>query len=217
MQAAVFSDVEGTLVEGNVSRISFTAGQAKGLFSKRQLLQIVGLATLAKFLPGNLRSPALTMSMERYFTGYTEPQVQHMVETFIPAIIARVKPQVLQKLQDHQQAGLPLILLSGGLHPTIARLGQELGGRGEGTKLRQRNGQYLGQFEGPVCTGVAKADRARSIMSEMGYDPAQSYADGDTASDIPFLSLFGHPCAVDPDAVLESEAKRQNWPIMKTK
>ncbi len=54
------------------------------------------------------------------------------------------------------------------------------------------------------------------MLAELDVDPAISYAYGDTASDIPFLTLFGHPCAVDPDAELAAEATRRGWQILRT-
>ncbi len=50
----------------------------------------------------------------------------------------------------------------------------------------------------------------------MGWDAASSYAYGDTASDIPYLALFGHPAAVDPDRRLAAEAERRGWPIIQS-
>ena len=52
-------------------------------------------------------------------------------------------------------------------------------------------------------------------VDEMGYDPAECYAYGDTGNDIPFLALFGHPHAVDPDNELAAEAQRRGWPIIR--
>ena len=68
-------------------------------------------------------------------------------------------------------------------------------------------------FPFPLWEG--KAERARAICAEMGYDPAECYAYGDTDNDIPFLSLFGHPHAIDPDDELAAEARRRGWPIIR--
>jgi phosphoserine phosphatase len=102
------------------------------------------------------------------------------------------------------------------MHPAIVRLGAALGGRGEGTRLVQRDGRYTAELDGPVCQGEGKAARARAVMDELGYEAASSYAYGDTASDIPFLALFGHPCAVDPDPGLAAEAERRGRPILRS-
>ncbi len=132
----------------------------------------------------------------------------------VPALTTRFKAGTWRLLQAHQAAGLALVFISGGLHEGIARLARELGAQGEGTKVRQRNGRYTGSVDGAVCQGAGKAERARAVLAAHGYDPAQCYAYGDTASDIPFLELFGHPHAVDPDPRLAAEARRRGWPII---
>lgn len=216
MRAAVFSDVEGTLVAGSIPRMVMEIGRRVGLFSPWQVAQVGAIALGTKLLPDRLRRPAQRWMFTHSTGGYSEADVQRLIDELIPTVRPLIKPGVLQQLRDHQQAGLPLVLVSGGLHEAIARLGSELGGRGEGTKLHRRDGRYLSRLDGPICQGEGKAARARSIIAEMGYDPAHSYAYGDTASDIPFLALFGHPVAVDPDPVLAATARRRGWPILRT-
>jgi HAD superfamily hydrolase (TIGR01490 family) len=216
MRAAVFSDVEGTLVDGSIPRMVLQIGRRAGLYSRWQVAEVGALALGAKLLPDRLRRPMQALMFTRSTGGYSDDEVQGLIDELIPTVRPLIKPAVLQRLRDHQQAGLPLVLVSGGLHEAIARLGAELGGRGEGTKLQRRAGRYLARLEGPVCQGEGKAMRARAIIAEMGYDPASCYAYGDTASDIPFLSLFGHPCAVDPDSGLAAEAQRRGWPVLRS-
>ena len=140
--------------------------------------------------------------------------VEVWVGALVSALAARFKPSAWRLIQAHQAAGLPLVLISGGLHEGIARLARELCAQGEGTKVRQRNGRYTGSVEGGMCQGVGKAERARAVLAARRYDPAQCYAYGGTASDIPFLELFGRPHAVDPDPRLAAEARRRGWPII---
>lgn len=216
MRVAVFSDVEGTLVDGSIPRMVLQIGRRAGLYSSWQVAQVGALALAAKLLPDRLRRPAQRLMFTRSTGGYSDAEVQSLIDELIPTVTPLIKPGVLQRLRDHQQAGLPLVLVSGGLHEAIARLGVELGARGEGTRLQRRDGRYLARLDGPICQGEGKAARVRAIIAEMGYDPAHSYAYGDTASDIPFLSLFGHPVAVDPDAGLAATALRRGWPILRS-
>jgi HAD superfamily hydrolase (TIGR01490 family) len=212
---AVFSDVEGTLVDANLPRMSLALGRKMGFFTRWQMAQLVGLSILGKALPGRLSQRVRLTSIRRSLAGQREEDVEELVEAVLPQVMSRIKPSSLARLQAHQSEGLPLVLMSGGLHELIARIGEELGGRGEGTRYRKANGRFLAEFDGPVCQGEGKAHRARAICAEMGYDPAECYAYGDTGNDIPFLSLFGHPHAVDPDDELAAEAQRRGWPIMR--
>lgn len=214
MLGAVFSDVEGTLVDANIPRMSVMLGQEMGFFSRWQTAQLGMLAMLGKVLPGGLSKQMRLLSIRRAMAGQREEDVATLVEAVLPRVMQRVKPASLERLQAHRRDGLPLVLVSGALHEFAVRLGKELGGRGEGTRYIKSGGRFMAKLDGPVCQGDGKATRAIAICTEMGYDPAQCYAYGDTGNDIPFLALFGHPYAVDPDAELAAEAARRDWPII---
>ncbi len=216
MKAAIFSDVEGTLVDGSLPAMFLQTGKRLKAYSFVQSVPIGFLALVSKVLPAKLRRQSQLISLLISVSGHTRGQVDKVIEATIPDIVAALKPSVMARVTSLREDGLPLVLVSGGMHEAIIRLGLELEARGEGTKIKMQDGKYRIGLDGGVCQGQGKADRASAVLREMGYDPAQSYAFGDTASDIPFLSLFGHPCAVDPDPVLEAEAKQRGWAILRT-
>jgi HAD superfamily hydrolase (TIGR01490 family) len=214
MQAAVFSDVEGTLVDGSIPELALAVGQNMRLFPAPKRLQIAVLEGIGRIAPSRLRRTLGLYALLRATAGLSPQEVERWVDALVPALTARFKPGSWRLLQAHRVAGMPMVLISGGLHEGIARLANELGARGEGTKVLRQNGRYEGRVDGSVCQGEGKAARARAVLDELGYDPAQSYAYGDTASDIPFLELFGHPHAVDPDPGLAAAARERGWPII---
>ena len=171
MQTAVFSDVEGTLVDGNIPQIALAVGRALGLFSPPKRLQIAALERIGRRAPAKLERTLQLYALLRATAGMQPPEVTRWVDALVPALRARFKPGSWRRLQAHQAAGLPLVLISGGFHDGIARLATELGARGEGTKMRRRNGRYVGGVDGQVCQGAGKAERARAVLDELGYDP----------------------------------------------
>lgn len=211
---AVFSDVEGTLVDGSIPQVALAVGRANHLFAMSKRLQIATLERVGRLAPPKIERTLQLYALLRATAGMRQAEVERWASALVPALTARFKPGTWRLLQAHQAAGMPLVLVSGGLHEGIARLATELGGQGEGTKVRQRNGRYTGRVDGSVCQGEGKAERARTVLAARGYDPAHCYAYGDTASDIPFLELFGHPHAIDPDPRLAAEAQRRGWPII---
>jgi HAD superfamily hydrolase (TIGR01490 family) len=211
---AVFSDVEGTLVDGSIPQLALAVGRANHLFSVSKRVQIATLERAGRLLPSKIERTLQLFALLRATAGMRPAEVEQWVDVLVPALTARFKPNTWRLLQAHQVAGLPLVLVSGGLHEGITGLATELGAQGEGTKVQQRNGRYTGRVDGSVCQGEGKAERARAVLAARGYDPTQCYAYGDTASDIPFLALFGHPHAVDPDPGLAAEAQRRGWPII---
>ena len=215
-KAVVFSDVEGTLVDASLPRLSLQVGSRMGVFPRWKVAELAVYGLIAKVLPSKPQRRMRFHIIKRAMLGRTEAEVARLCEEVTPHVIARLKQGNWERVKSQRDEGLPLVLMSAGLHDLIARLGQELGARGEGTHFVVRNGLYLARFDGPICEGTGKRDRALFIARELGCDPALSYAYGDTAADIPFLEAFGHPCAVDPDAGLEAEAKRRGWEIVRS-
>ncbi len=50
-----------------------------------------------------------------------------------------------------------------------------------------------------------------------GYDLADCFAFSDSYSDVPMLSVVGHPAAVNPDMRLRQTALHHDWPILNLK
>jgi len=213
-RAAVFSDVEGTLIDGSLPRLSLDAGSKMGFFSPWQKSQFYFFGILGKIAQGKLRQSVRLAAIKRAMAGQKRRNVQKLVEVVVPQVIALVKPATLARLKAHQAEGMPLFLLSAGLHELVEGIAVELGGRGEGTRYIERGGIYQAELDGPACQGEGKAARALAICAEMGFDPAQCYAYGDTINDVPFLALFGHAYVVDPDEGLAAEARRRGWPVL---
>jgi HAD superfamily hydrolase (TIGR01490 family) len=215
-KAAVFSDVEGTLVNGSLPGMFLQAGKELKVYSLWQSLIINTLGTLSRPLPGKVRRTTQLINLLVSVKGQTPAEVEKLIQVVTPRLKQNFKPKMIARLKEHEQNGLPLVLVSGAMHQAVVHLGKEMGGRGEGTHIKLENGVYKASVDGEICQKEGKAARARAIVAEMGFDPTQCYAYGDTASDIPFLSLFGYPHAVDPDPKLAEEAKRRGWPIITT-
>lgn len=215
-KSAVFSDVEGTLVDASLPRLSLQVGSKMGVFPRWKMAELAVYGLLSKVLPSKYQRRMRFYIIKRAMVGRTEEEVTRMCEALTPRVVAKLKQANWERVKKQRDEGMPLVLMSAGLHEAIARLGQELGARGEGTHFVVRGGKYLAQFDGPICEGAGKRDRALSIARELGCDPSMCYAYGDTATDIPFLEAFGHPYAVDPDAALEAEAKKRGWEILRS-
>jgi HAD superfamily hydrolase (TIGR01490 family) len=216
MTRIVFCDVEGTLLLDSFPRIVLQEARALGRLSLAQKLQVAVLGSMAVWFRGKSLGRRLqTLAMVRSIAGSRVDDVDQVLDQALPHVVAACKPQMLARLEAHRRDGYELVLLSAGLHAGIEKLAQALGGRGEGTRLRVRAGRYTGRTAGGVCQGQGKAKRAVEVIQERNADPADCLAYGDTASDIPFLSLLGFPVAVDPDTALRIYASQNGWPVLR--
>ena len=82
--------------------------------------------------------------------------------------------------------------------------------------IRERDGnrcQYTGKLLKPVVTGPEKARLIREHAREKSFDLNDCFAFSDSYSDVPMLSVVGHPAAVNPDKRLALLAKAYSWPL----
>ena len=129
MQPAVFSDVEGTLVDGSIPQIALAVGRTIRLFSAPKRLQVAALEQIGRLGPAKLQRILQLYTLLRATTGMRPPEVERWTAALVPALTARFKPGSWRLLRAHQAAGRPLVLISGGLHEGIARLATEFGAR----------------------------------------------------------------------------------------
>ena len=75
------------------------------------------------------------------------------------------------------------------------------------------DGRYTGDID-YYCFGEAKAEAARAIAAERGYDLARCRAYSDSITDLPLLSAVGFPTVVNPDRALRRIAQERGWPVL---
>jgi phosphoserine phosphatase len=65
-----------------------------------------------------------------------------------------------------------------------------------------------------VVAGPEKARLIREHARDNHHDLAECFAYSDSYSDVPMLSVVGHPAAVNPDSKLARLARTYGWPII---
>ena len=82
-------------------------------------------------------------------------------------------------------------------------------------RLEFKGGKATGRLLRPVVAGPEKALLIRKHAREHGHDLDHCFAYSDSYSDVPMLSVVGHPAAVNPDRKLSMLANAYNWPIIR--
>ena len=152
--------------------------------------------------------------------GFNQAQAMDLFEWVADEyIMPQLRQDVVRRLRHHQAQGHRTILLSGAFDGLLDVVGERLGVDGAlGTRLKQRNGRYVGSPLPPVCQGKGKVERLQAYLSASseGIDLAASYAYADSLTDQPVLELVGHPVAVYPEENLATLADRRGWSILGT-
>lgn len=177
---------------------------------------------LYKFLRYRLRavsSAAYRRHLIRLFEDHSESVIHRIAEAYNQRLRDAFKPEVVDKLRELQRAGYEISLVSAGLDVYLRPFAASLNAKLICTVLaKDAHGIYTGRVDGIDCLGEGKVAK---VKREMGgfetVDWEDSSAFGDSASDIPILSMVGNAWAVDPDRVLESHARAEGWRILRTR
>ena len=133
-----------------------------------------------------------------------------------------IRPMITEKAKDlvneHRSQGDQLLIISATnsfiTKPIAALFGiEEL----IGTDLEEINNQFTGKIKGVASFQEGKVTRLNQWLDDKHLTLAQfdkTFFYSDSKNDLPLLKIVSHPVAVNPDATLNAEAEKNNWPIL---
>lgn len=215
MEAAFF-DLDKTIISRSSSLALSRPLYRAGMVSRSQLLR-GAYAQLVYLLVG-----ADEDKMERLKEGMlalTKGWNQEQVETLVHEVIFDViDPYVYQEALDlmalHRSEGRRIYIVSSSPEEVVRPLSQHFGASGViATRAEiDDEGRYTGELAF-YAYGDQKAEAIEALAERLGIDLDASYAYSDSVTDLPMLSVVGHPVAVNPDRDLRREAEERGWQV----
>ncbi|HUE81450.1 MAG TPA: HAD-IB family hydrolase [Pyrinomonadaceae bacterium] len=220
MAAAAFYDLEGTLVSTNlVHTLAFYAKNQPGLFRsfKKSAATLVSLPVFA-ITDQYSRKVFNDLYFKRY-RGESEDRLRFFAqELFEDVLKPNVFPGTYELLGKSRSLGLRQIVVTGALDVSVKPLMDHLGiEEYVANRLEFVNGVATGRLLPPVMASATKASWIRVFAEREGISLSDSYAYTDSMSDLPMLSVVGHPAVVNPDMRLRQTALHHDWPILSLK
>ena len=220
MAAAAFYDLEGTLVSTNlVHTLGFYAKNQQGLFrtfkkSASTLLSIPIFAVTDQYS----RKVFNDLFFKRY-KGESEDRLRFFAEELFEGVLKpAVFPGAKTLIRKSRSLGLKQVVVTGALDFSVAPLMEYLGVDDfVANRLEFVNGVATGRLLPPVLASATKASWIRTYAEKHDINLSDSYAYSDSMSDLPMLSIVGHPAAVNPDMRLRQTALHHDWPILNLK
>jgi HAD superfamily hydrolase (TIGR01490 family) len=213
--AASYFDVDGTLVGTNLVHPTLFY-----LFN-----QNTPFATFKKVGRALLRAPQMAAAEladrrvfnELLFSSYEGMSEDRLViladEVFEKVMRPSMFRTAIELIQKSRDAGHEIVLVSGSLDVLLQLLADHVGGATIiGNRLEMKDGVATGKLLAPVIAGPEKARVIRDHARANGHDLDDCFAFSDSYSDVPMLSVVGHPAAVNPDKRLALLAKAYSWP-----
>jgi HAD superfamily hydrolase (TIGR01490 family) len=220
LAAAAFYDLEGTLVSTNlVHTLSFYARNESGLFRsfKKSAATLLSLPVFA-VTDQYSRKVFNDLYFKRY-KGVKEDRLRFLADDlFLSVLKPAVFPGTYELLEKSRSIGLRQVVVTGALDVSVKPLMEHLGITDYvANRLEFVNGVATGRLLPPVMAAATKASWMRVFAERQGLSLSDSYAYTDSMSDLPMLSIVGHPAVINPDMRLRQTALHHDWPILDLK
>lgn len=219
-QAAAFYDLEGTLVSTNlVHTLAFYAKRQQGIWQTAK----AGVGTLAKLpffgITDLYSRNVFNEVFFRSYEGYSQDRLRYFSEELFEEVLKpAIYPGTPELIEAGKKIGQRQVVLTGALDFTIDRLMDHLGiDDCVANRLEFVNGYATGRVLPPVMASATKAKWIREYAERENINLSESYAYSDSISDLPMLSIVGHPVAVNPDLRLKQTARQHDWAVLDLK
>jgi HAD superfamily hydrolase (TIGR01490 family) len=215
--AASYFDVDGTLVRTNLIHptLYYLVNQQTPVQSLGKLLRAAFRApqlALAEMQDRRLFNEMLFASYE----GMSEDRLNLLAEDAFDVVIKpSLYPEARALVQRCRDEGHDVVIVSGALDFLMKHLAEYLGATDViANRLEIKDGFATGRLLRPVVAGPEKARLIREHARAHDHDLDHCFAYSDSYSDVPMLSVVGHPAAVNPDGKLARLANAYGWPIL---
>ena len=130
-----------------------------------------------------------------------------------------IEPIILPKaeslLAQHRAAGDFLLIITATNDFVTAPIATRLGvDHLLATRAQMHHGRYSGDVDGVPCYREGKVVNLHHWLAESGHRLENSCFYSDSHNDLPLLQAVARAVAVDPDPVLDREARERGWDIL---
>jgi HAD superfamily hydrolase (TIGR01490 family) len=220
LAGAAFYDLEGTLVSTNlVHTLSFYAFRQQGLMASMKMTAATYLSLPLFAVTDQYSRKVFNDLYFKRYKGQSEDRLRYFAqELFEDVIKPAVFPGSYELIEKSRSLGLRQVVITGALDLSVAPLMEHLGITEFVTnRLEFVNGAATGRLLPPVMAAATKASWIRTYTEREGISLTDSYAYTDSMSDLPMLSIVGHPAVINPDMRLRQTALHHDWPILNLK
>ncbi len=220
MPAAAFYDLDGTLLSTNlVHTFGFYARNDQGILRSlgRTAATLLGIPL---FLATDVYSRKVFNDLFfKWYRNQSEDRLRFLSQDLFDEVI---KPSIysgtMELLDKSRSLGLRQVVVTGALdlsiHPLLRHLGIE---EYVANRLEFVDGVATGRLVPPIMASATKASWIRTYAERESISLSDCFCYADSMSDLPMLSIVGHPTATNPDLRLRSTALRHDWPILSLK
>lgn len=215
-RGAAFFDLDRTLVRGASGPAFSQAMREVGVLRDTPVPGESLLYRLFDFVGETRPTMLLTRQAARLAKGWDAAAVREAGRIAAERLATVVQPFALPLIEEHRQAGRPVVMATTTPRDMVQALADRLGFDAVvATQYREGpDGRYDGTIDGEFVWGPGKLRAVKQWAGHHGIDVKASWAYSDSYYDGRLLNAVGHPVAVNPDVRMLALATLRRWPIV---
>ncbi len=214
---AAFFDLDKTLMAGSSGIFFARAAYETGMITRSRLARDA-YENLRFRLRGSTddRADDVRKRVGEMIAGVAVRDLQRLSPRVLAGVLPRLYPQMLERAYAHQDAGVPVYILTAASQEMADLLAHVLAfDGGLGSRSEIVDGRYTGRPAGPFNYREGKVLSMRELAEREAIDLDASFAYSDSESDLPMLRAVGQPIVVNPDAELRRIASEEGWEVLR--
>ena len=213
-RTVAFFDVDGTLLKSTIVHYYIWLRSAK-VPRLLKLIWLVGfLPKIAYYLIlDRISRTRFNAVFYRNYRGMSAAEVKALSkEMFETYLRPKIFSEAVSEIQEHRQRGMAIVFVTGSLGFIVQPIADYLGVDVVlAPQLREQRGQFTGELTTAPLIGEQKAEAIQIFATQHDISLKESYAYGDSQSDLPMLECVGNPVVVNPGKALRQKALDSGW------
>ena len=213
-KTVAFFDVDGTLLKSTIVHYYIWMRSAQAPFLLKKLWLVGFLPKIVYYLVlDSVSRIRFNQVFYRNYRGMDAEQTRELsLEMFETYLRPKIFSEVVSQIQEHKEQGMTIVLVTGSLDFIVQPIADYLAIDAVlAPKLREENGQFTGELTTVPLIGEEKAKAIRNYADQHEISLEESYAYGDSQSDLPMLECVGNPVVVNPGTKLRQKAVESGW------
>jgi HAD superfamily hydrolase (TIGR01490 family) len=215
-KTVAFFDVDGTLLKSTIVHYYIWMRSAKVPRFLRLIWLIGFLPKIAYYLI--LDRVSRTRFNQVFYRNYRRMNAAEFkvlsAEMFETYLRPKIFSEAVSQIQEHKQQGMSIVLVTGSLDFIVQPIADYLDVDFVlAPQLREQSGQFTGELTTEPLIGEQKAEAIQVFAEQHEISLIDSYAYGDSQSDLPMLECVGNPVVVNPGKALRQKALDAAWEL----
>ena len=215
-RTVAFFDVDGTLLKSTIVHYYIWMCTAK-VPRPLKLVWLVGFLPKVVYylILDRISRTRFNEVFYRNYRGMDAAQIKALsVEMFETYLRPKIFSEAVSEIQEHRQQGMTIVLVTGSLDFIVQPIADYLNVDAVlAPQLREENGQFTGELTTVPLIGERKAEAIQVYAEQHEIALKDSYAYGDSQSDVSMLECVGNPVVVNPGKALRQKALDSGWEL----